>query len=89
MSSDFNVVLDALEKRRDDLWKMTQRNMASEYVGLNIMDDIRLRQIDELDDAIKSISANNDFKERLAQAIEQMPFGDTAASFAQFVRNFK
>lgn len=32
---------------------------------------------------------NNDFKERLAQAIEQMPFGDTAASFAAFVREFK
>ena len=31
----------------------------------------------------------DDFKERLAQAIEQMPFGDTAASFAAFVRNFK
>lgn len=30
-----------------------------------------------------------DFKERLAQAIEQMPFGDTATSFAVFVRNFK
>ena len=30
-----------------------------------------------------------DFKNRLAQAIEQMPFGDTAASFAAFVRNFK
>ena len=29
------------------------------------------------------------FKTRLAEAIEQMPFGDTAASFAQFVRNFK
>jgi len=89
MSDDFDVVLDALRKRRDDLWKMTQRNMNSEYVGLNIMDDIRLRQIDELDDAIKSITANNDFKNRLAQAIEQMPFGDTAASFAVFVRNFK
>ena len=89
MNDDFNVVLDALRKRRDDLWKMTQRNMNSEYVGLNIMDDIRLRQIDELDDAIKSITANNDFKERLAQAIEQMPFGDTATSFAVFVRNFK
>ena len=63
--------------------------MNSEYVGLNIMDDIRLRQIDELDDAIKSITANNDFKNRLAQAIEQMPFGDTATSFATFVRNFK
>lgn len=32
---------------------------------------------------------NNDFKERLAQAIEKMPFGDTAASFAAFVREFK
>ena len=29
------------------------------------------------------------FRERLAQAIEQMPFGDTATSFAVFVRNFK
>lgn len=29
------------------------------------------------------------FKGRLAQAIEQMPFGDTATSFAVFVRNFK
>ena len=32
---------------------------------------------------------NNDFKNRLAQAIEQMPFGDTATSFATFVRNFE
>jgi hypothetical protein len=31
----------------------------------------------------------DDFKERLAQAIEKMPFGDTAASFAAFVREFK
>jgi len=30
-----------------------------------------------------------DFKKRLADAIEQMPFGDTAASFAAFVREFK
>lgn len=30
-----------------------------------------------------------DFKHRLAGAIEQMPFGDTAASFAAFVREFK
>lgn len=29
------------------------------------------------------------FQERLAQAIEKMPFGDTAASFAAFVREFK
>ena len=30
-----------------------------------------------------------DFRQRLAQAIEDMPFGDTAASFAAFVRSFK
>lgn len=30
-----------------------------------------------------------DFRARLAQAIEAMPFGDTAQSFAVFVRNFK
>ena len=30
-----------------------------------------------------------DFKERLAQAIEQLPFGDTAQSFATYVRDFK
>lgn len=30
-----------------------------------------------------------DFKERLADAIEAMPFGDTAASFAVYIRNFK
>ena len=29
------------------------------------------------------------FKQRLADAIEQMPFGDTATSFATFVREFK
>lgn len=29
------------------------------------------------------------FQSRLADAIEDMPFGDTAASFAIFVRDFK
>ena len=29
------------------------------------------------------------FKSRLAEAIEKMAFGDTSASFAQFVREFK
>jgi hypothetical protein len=50
---DYDVVVDALQKYRDTLWKMTERNMNSEYIGMNIMDDIRLRQIEELDVAIK------------------------------------
>ena len=39
--------------------------------------------------SVDHTALNNDFKTRLAEAIEQMPFGDTAASFAQFVREFK
>jgi len=50
---DYDVVIDALQKYRDTLWKMTERNMNSEYIGMNIMDDIRLQQIEELDVAIK------------------------------------
>ena len=50
---EFDVVLYALQQHRNRLWKMTQQNMNSEYIGMNIMDDIRLQQIDELDKAIK------------------------------------
>ena len=50
---EFDVVLHALQQHRNRLWKMTQQNMNSEFIGMNIMDDIRLRQIDELDEAIK------------------------------------
>ncbi len=49
---DYDVVVDALEKYRDKLWEMTNRNMNSEFVGLNIMDDIRFYQIEQLDAAI-------------------------------------
>ena len=45
--------------------------------------------VDEYEKLANQAIFNNDFKNRLAQAIEQMPFGDTAASFAQFVRDFK
>jgi len=57
MNDDYDVVIDALQKYRDTLWKMTQRNMNSEYIGMNIMDDIRLKQIEELDEAIRERKA--------------------------------
>ena len=43
------------------------------------------------DKAIERFAAlvEDDLKRRLADAIEQMPFGDTATSFAVYVRNFK
>jgi hypothetical protein len=54
MNNDsYDVVADALKKYRDQLWQMTEQNLNSELVGLNIMDDIRLQQIAELDSAIK------------------------------------
>jgi hypothetical protein len=59
MSDDYDVVLHTLQKERDLLWSMTERNMNSEYVGMNIMDDIRLSQIRQLDIAMKM------WKERL------------------------
>ena len=42
-------------------------------------------------DFLERVAAHveDDCKHRLAEAIEQMPFGDTAASFATFVREFK
>ena len=49
----FDIVIETLRKERNLLWKMTERNMTSEYIGMNIMDDIRLRQIEQLDEAIE------------------------------------
>jgi hypothetical protein len=53
MSDDFDIVLHTLQEKRDVLWKMTERNMRSEFIGMGIMDDIRLSQIEQLDIAMK------------------------------------
>ena len=37
----------------------------------------------------REASTIEDFKHRLATAIDAMPFGDTAASFAVYIRDFK
>lgn len=47
---DYDVVIDTLQKQSDVLLKMVQRN--SEMGLFNIMDQIRLEQIQELEDAI-------------------------------------
>ena len=49
---EYDVVIDALQEKRDRLWKMTQQNMNADM--FNIMDEIRLEQIDQLDRAILS-----------------------------------
>lgn len=57
---DYDVVIDALEKRRDILQAMTDQNMTSEIINLNIMDDIRLRQIEQLNFAISAYKRKNE-----------------------------
>ena len=52
MTEDYDVVIDTLQKQYDILWKMTERNMNSEFMGMGIMDDIRLDQMDQLKQAI-------------------------------------
>jgi hypothetical protein len=51
VDEEYDVVIDTLQKHRDKLWKMTQGNMNAG--AFNIMDTIRLEQIDKLDDAMK------------------------------------
>ena len=47
---DYDVVVDVLQKHRAILWKMTQQNINAD--SFNMMDQIRLEQIDEIDKAI-------------------------------------
>lgn len=49
-SEDYDVVVDTLQNKYDVLWKMTQSNMNIDM--MNIMDGIRLKQMDELKQAI-------------------------------------
>lgn len=60
--SEYDVVLDVLQKHHDKLMDMTMRNMRSEYVSLGVMDDIRLAQCDKLKTAMRMW---RDFKQEL------------------------
>ena len=51
MEEDYDVVTDTLQKHWDILNKMVQQNMNADM--FNIMDQIRLEQMDELKKAIK------------------------------------
>jgi hypothetical protein len=49
--NDYDVVIDTLQKQHDLLWRMTEQNMNSEF-GMSLMDDIRFKQMDQLQQAI-------------------------------------
>lgn len=51
--SSYDVVLDTLQKHHDKLMQITMQNMRSEYLGMSIMDDIRIEQCEQLKEAIQ------------------------------------
>jgi hypothetical protein len=53
MNDDYDVVIDVLTKHRFKLQAMTDANLKSEYIGWNIMDDIRESQINQINECIK------------------------------------
>ena len=48
---EFDIVINTLQKQHDVLWNMTQAQIGSEY-GMGIMDDIRFKQMEQLQQAI-------------------------------------
>ena len=51
-NDDYDVVIDVLTKHRDKLQQMVDQNLRSEFVGMGIMDDIRLEQIEKIDQCL-------------------------------------
>jgi hypothetical protein len=49
-SEEYDVVIATLQEAKDKLWKMTQSNMNMDM--FNLMDQIRLEQIQELNEAM-------------------------------------
>ena len=48
---EFDVVINTLQKQHDLLWRMTEQSMNSEF-GMSLLDDIRFKQMDQLQQAI-------------------------------------
>ena len=73
---------------RPECIKAQRDELRVKYAKLADAHSLALQQ-NQSNASMSSAGAVFDFQERLADAIEDMPFGDTAASFARFVRNFK
>lgn len=65
--TEYNVVVDSLQKMHDHLWKMTQSNMNMSM--FNVMDQIRLDQIDQLKKAIDWFTKGNEGAMDMFEAI--------------------
>lgn len=62
MEENYDVVIDVLTKHKNKLEEMIDRNMRSEFIGINIMDQIRVKQIAEIDDCIELWKKYNEEK---------------------------
>ena len=49
---EFDIVINTLQKQHDILWEMTHRNMNSDFTGMSLMDDIRFKQMEQLQEAM-------------------------------------
>ena len=58
MTKEYDVVLDTLLVKHDALMAMTMKNMSSEFIGMGIMDDIRLGQCEQLKKAMRMWQAS-------------------------------
>lgn len=63
MSEYYDVVTDVLQKHYDKLMSMVNQNLRNEFIGLNIMDVIRLEQCDQLKLAISMWKSQKDTNE--------------------------
>ena len=48
---EFDIVINTLQKQHDLLWRMAEQSMNSEF-GMSLLDDIRFKQMDQLQQAI-------------------------------------
>ena len=49
---EFDIVINTLQKQHDILWRMTEQNMNSDFTGMSLMDDIRFKQMEQLQEAM-------------------------------------
>ena len=59
MTKEYDVVIDTLQTKHDTLMAITMRNISSEFIGMGIMDDIRLEQCEQLKKAIRMWNTRN------------------------------
>ena len=57
---DYDVIEDVLTKHKNQLLDMVKKNLCSDFLSLNIMDDIRLKHVSEIDECLRVWKEYND-----------------------------